>query len=131
MKKIHEVGTRKKAIARATLKEGKGIIRINSKLLENLTPELYRNKIKEPLLIAEDVAKNVNINVKVFGGGVSAQADAVRVAIAKALAQYSKKLQKQFLSYDRTLLVPDVRRKETAKPNRHGKARSKRQKSYR
>ena len=52
---------------------------------------------------------------------------------AKALVEYSKnsKLKEQFLEYDRNLLVADVRRKEPAKPNRHGQARAKRQKSYR
>ena len=43
----------------------------------------------------------------------------------------SDRLKEAFLKYDRTMLVADVRRKEPSKPNRHGKARSKRQKSYR
>ncbi|PIN81163.1 30S ribosomal protein S9 [Candidatus Woesearchaeota archaeon CG10_big_fil_rev_8_21_14_0_10_30_7] len=131
MKNIQGTGIRKRAVARATLKEGKGIIRINSTLIDNYTPALYRDKIKEPLQIAEDTASKVNINVNVFGGGISSQADAARIAISKALEQYNKKLHKDFLEYDRTLLVADIRRKEPSKPNRHGQARSKRQKSYR
>ena len=71
--------------------------------------------------------------MNVFGGGISSQADASRLAIAKGLVEFSKndKLKEDFLNYDRNLLVADVRRKESAKPNRHGQARAKRQKSYR
>ena len=128
---IQTRGKRKRSVARATLKEGKGIVRINGKLLDVTEPKLFRLKIKEPLLLAEDIADKVNININVFGGGIMSQADASRLAIAKALVRYNKKLEKIFLDYDRQLLVADVRRKETRKPNTHGKARSKRQKSYR
>ena len=83
------------------------------------------------MILAGDVAAGVDISVNVSGGGVSSQADAARLAMARALAKYSKKLEKVFLNYDRHLLVADVRRKEATKPNTHGKARSKRQKSYR
>ena len=131
MKVIHEVGKRKRAIARATLTEGTGKIRINSQEIITLPENMYRKRMEEPLIIAGDTLKKVNINVNVTGGGINGQADAIRLAIAKALAKYDKKLYKHFLNYDRTLLVADVRRKEVKKPNTHGKARSKRQKSYR
>lgn len=126
-------GKRKRAIARAMIKSGSGIIKINNLLLDFYEPELYRLKLREPLIIAGDVAGRVDIRVRVSGGGMSSQADASRLAIAKALSEYSKnnKLREQFLEYDRNLLVADVRRKEPAKPNRHGQARAKRQKSYR
>ena len=89
-------------------------------------------KISEPVLLAGDLGKNVDVNVKVMGGGAISQAEAARLAIARALIDHSKdsKLEKTFLDYDRRLLVADVRRKEVNKPNR-SKARSKRQKSYR
>jgi small subunit ribosomal protein S9 len=131
MKAIHVSGNRKSAVARATLLPGVGIIRINSQLLSTYEPALSRLKIQEPVIIAGDRAKNVNINVSVHGGGVSSQAEAARLVVARALAQYDKTLQKAFLEYDRVLLVADVRRKETHKPNCHGKARAMRQKSYR
>jgi len=131
MRTIHESGTRKRAVARATLKPGNGIVRINSVLLQYYEPEIYQLKIQEPLIIAGEDAKKVDITVRVAGSGKSSQADAARLAIAKALVASNKKLQKEFLDYDRTLLVADVRRKEAKKPNRHGKARAKRQKSYR
>jgi small subunit ribosomal protein S9 len=133
MKKVvHVSGKRKKAIARATLKEGKGIIKINNKPLDIYSPEIAKMKIMEPLLIAGTLSKSVNIDVNVFGGGWQAQAEASRLAIAKALLQFSnnKILKQQFLDYDRHLLVADVRRNEPHKPN-DSKPRRKRQKSYR
>ncbi|MFH0868112.1 MAG: 30S ribosomal protein S9 [Candidatus Woesearchaeota archaeon] len=133
MKSVMESGKRKRAIARATIKPGNGIIKINNQLLDCYEPRLSRLKLREPLIIAGDFAKKVDINVNVFGGGIASQADASRLAIAKGLVKFSKneKLREQFLDYDRNLLVADVRRKEPAKPNRHGQARAKRQKSYR
>ena len=133
VKVILTSGKRKRAIARATLKPGNGVIRINKKLLDFCQPKIIMLKIKEPLIIAGEIANKVDIDVNVFGGGISSQADASRVAIGKALVEYSKsdKLKEEFLNYDRSLLVADVRRKEPAKPNRHGQARAKVQKSYR
>jgi small subunit ribosomal protein S9 len=130
-KTITTHGKRKRAIARAVLKPGKGIILINDADLENYEPELFRLKIKEPLILAGDIANQVDIKVNAIGGGISSQTNAIRLAIGKALAEYSPRLKKVFLDYDRQLLVADVRRKESAKPNRHGQARAKRQKSYR
>ena len=133
MKNIIAVGKRKRAIARATLREGKGKIRINHLLLDIYEPKLARLKLREPLLLAGDVVNKVDIDINVLGGGVNSQAEASRLAIAKALVEYTKseRLKETFLKYDRNLLVADVRRKEPAKPNRHGQARSKVQKSYR
>jgi len=124
---VHVSGKRKMSIARATIKKGSGIIRINKKLLDVISPELAREKIKEPLLIAGDVSKKVNINVNVKGGGVMSQAEAARNAIAKALVEYtkSKDLKKTFFQYDRHLLVADVRRTEPQKPCRSAARRAK------
>ena len=90
-------------------------------------------KIREPLILAGDAAGKVDIDVTVIGGGIASQADAARLAIAKSLVSFTKgtKLREMFLQYDRNMLVADVRRKEVKKPNRHGKARAKVQKSYR
>jgi len=132
MKTVHTSGTRKKAVARATIKDGKGIVRVNSKILDTVQPEMFKMKIMEPLMIAGDVSKKVDVNINVFGGGWSSQADAVRLAIARGLVDYtgSKALKKEFLDYDRHLIVADVRRNEPHKPN-NSKPRAKRQKSYR
>lgn len=126
-------GKRKKAVARAVVKTGSGQIRVNKKQLDIYEPRIWRLKLREPLLIAGDLAQKVDIDVHVTGGGISGQAEAARLVIAKALVQFSKdkKLEKEFLSYDRHLLIADVRTRETRKPNTHGNARSKVQKSYR
>ncbi len=131
MKIIHTSGKRKRAIARATLKQGKGVVRINKVILDHFQPKLARLKLREPLLLSGATAEKVNINVNVNGGGIMSQAEASRLAIARALVQFDKKLEDVFLKYDRHLLIADVRRKESSKPNCHGQARSKRQKSYR
>lgn len=130
-KAIHLSGKRKRAIARATLKEGKGIIRVNGRSIEVYEPEFAKQKIMEPILLAGANFSNMDIDVKMIGGGVISQASAARLAIAKTLVENNPSLKKIFSDYDRTLLVADVRRKECAKPNRHGQARSKTQKSYR
>lgn len=133
MKNIHASGKRKRAIARATLSQGNGLVRVNHIPVDLAEPKLSRLKLREPLILAGDMSNKVNIDVDVFGGGITSQAEAARLAIAKALVEFSKsdKLKDTFLAYDRNMLVADVRRKEPAKPNRHGQARSKIQKSYR
>jgi len=131
MKNVHESGKRKMAVARATIKTGTGKVTINKINLDSYQPILARHKILEPVILAKESMKTLNIDVKVNGGGVIGQAEAARLAIARALVKHNAKLKTTFLEYDRQLLVADVRRKEVAKPNSHGKARAKRQKSYR
>ncbi|SRR3989338_881874 len=129
---IQTSGTRKKAIARATLRDGSGIIRINNINLDNYSPQMLRMKLREPLLLAKESADKVDIDVFVNGGGISSQAEAARLAIARAIADHSKgdKVRNIYLKYDRHLLVADVRQNEPSKPN-DSKPRAKRQKSYR
>jgi len=128
---INTSGKRKSAIARATLRPGKGKIRINNSFLDNYPNPILKLRIQEPLILAGDLVKTIDINIKVNGGGINGQAEAIRLALGRALAQFDKKLEKEFERYDRQLLVADVRRKESRKPGRHSKARAKTQKSYR
>ena len=130
-KSIVVSGKRKTAIAKASLKQGSGKIKINKVPLTLYEPKVYKMRIEEPFLLAGDIKDSVDISVTVKGGGAMGQSDAIRTAIARALAQHFPKLKAVFLDYDRQLLVADVRLKETSKPNRHGSARSKKQKSYR
>ena len=125
-------GKRKTAIARATLKPGKGRIRINKIPLEILTPISAKEKIVEPLLLAGDSWKKIDINVDDQGGGVMGQADAARIAIARGLVKSigSSALRRRYIEYDKTMLSGDSRRKESKKPGGPG-ARTKKQKSYR
>lgn len=128
---IIESGKRKRAIAKAVLRSGSGNVTINGMNLEVFSPKISRERIKEALILAGSVASKVNISVRTTGGGISGQADAARLAIAKAMSEFDTSLKDVYLEYDRQLLVADVRRKEVSKPNSQGKARSKRQKSYR
>jgi len=130
---LHVSGKRKRSIARATIRQGKGIVRVNNLLLDFYEPKLARLKIREPLLLAGEIANKVDIDINVRGGGYMSQAEAARLVVANALVGFTKnsKVEQIFQKYDRQLLVADVRRKETRKPNRHSKARAKRQKSYR
>jgi len=130
-KVIVKSGKRKTAIATATLKEGVGKVFINRVPVELYEPRFYRLRLQEPLMLADDIMNKVDIEVTVRGGGPMGQADATRLAIARAIVEHSPKMKQVFLNYDRQLLVADVRFKEQHKPNRHGAARSKKQKSYR
>ncbi len=132
MKIVITSGKRKTAIAKAVVRPGIGRVRINKIPLEIYQPELARMTIMEPLIIAKDLAKKVDIDVTVRGGGVMGQAEAARTAIARGLVEWSgdEELRKAYLQYDRYLLVNDVRRKEPKKQGGRG-ARKRRQTSYR
>ncbi|MCW3135516.1 MAG: 30S ribosomal protein S9 [Canidatus Methanoxibalbensis ujae] len=134
-KVVIAVGKRKTAIARATLEEGDGTVRINKKPLQIIEPEVVREKIAEPLFIASELGidlSNISISVNVRGGGFMGQAEASRTAIARGLVEWTEneELRKAYLSYDRSLVVSDPRRKEPKKFLRKA-ARARRQKSYR
>ncbi|WP_290597371.1 MULTISPECIES: 30S ribosomal protein S9 [unclassified Archaeoglobus] len=132
MKIVVTSGKRKTATARAVIRPGVGRVRINKVPVEIHEPELARMKIMEPLIIAKDLAKKVDIDVTTWGGGFMAQAEAARTAIARALLEFSgdEELRKAFLEYDRMLLVNDVRRKLPKIQGGRG-ARARRQTSYR
>jgi small subunit ribosomal protein S9 len=126
-------GKRKTATARATLRMGKGRIRINNVPLEIFEPRTSRMKIMEPLFQVDSELRNqVDINIKIVGGGFMGQAEAARMALAKGLVRWtrSKHLQSAFTDYDRTMLAGDPRRKESKKFGGPG-ARARDQKSYR
>jgi small subunit ribosomal protein S9 len=129
---VHETGKRKTAIARATIKSGKGRVRINKIPVEIITPEVVRSKIMEPLLLSDKLWEGLDIDVNVRGGGYMGQAVATRMAIARALVKWTKRssLKEKFLRYDRSMLSGDPRRKESKKFGGPG-ARKKKQKSYR
>jgi small subunit ribosomal protein S9 len=125
-------GKRKTAIARAVARPGRGIVTVNDYPLENFSPELARLKIYEPVMLAGDRRKNIDVRVRVSGGGMMSQAEAARVALARALVEWTRsaELRKIFLAYDRSLLAGDPRRKEMKKFGGPG-ARRRKQKSYR
>lgn len=125
-------GKRKEAVARATVRRGRGAVRVNHTPLELLEPEMVRLKIQEPLLMVGDRWKSMDISVHVEGGGIMGQASAARTALARGLVEWIKDpaLTEMFKRYDRSLLVNDPRRKIPKRPGGRG-ARARRQKSYR
>lgn len=131
-KPIHTSGKRKTAIAKATVREGSGKVRINKSPVEIFEPEMVRMKLMEPLLLVPKVAAKVDIDVTVKGGGFMGQAEAARTAIGRGLVDFTGDVEVKdtLASYDRTLVISDHRRKETKKYGGPG-ARAKKQKSYR
>ncbi len=105
---------------------------MNDYYLDTISPEIARYKIQEPLLIAGERAKGVDIRVSVNGGGVMGQAEAARIAIARSLTSWIKtaELKKQFQAFDRVMLAGDQRTTEPKKFGGPGPRRRK-QKSYR
>ena len=131
--KIITSGKRKTSVARAILTEGVGKVSVNNQD-HNALGLFDKLRIQEPLKIAEHVLGKLNFDVKltIKGGGEKSQIEAARLALARAIVEFSKSkdLEKAYIEYDRNLLVADVRRKEAYKPG-DSKARSKRQSSKR
>ncbi|KAJ1676496.1 40S ribosomal protein S16 [Spiromyces aspiralis] len=140
MEAVQTFGRKKTATAVAHCKRGKGLIRINGQPLEQLEPEILKFKIYEAILVVgEDKFANVDIRVRVKGGGHTSQVYAIRQAISKAIVAFYQKyvdevskqeIKELLISYDRTLLVADPRRCEPKKFGGAG-ARARYQKSYR
>jgi len=137
---VQAFGRKKTATAVAYCKNGKGLIKVNGCPIELVEPEILRVKTYEPvLLLGQERFANVDIRVRVKGGGKTAQIYAIRQAIAKAIVAYTQKyvdestkneIKKTLMEHDGTLLVADPRRCE---PKKFGgpSARARYQKSYR
>jgi small subunit ribosomal protein S9 len=125
-------GKKKTAVARATVRDGDGRVRIDSQPIELVEPEMARLKMLEPFRIAGEQREEVDIEVSVDGGGTSGQADAVRTAIARGIVEHlnDAELRDAYMEFDRSLLVNDVRQREAKKWGGPG-ARARYQKSYR
>ena len=106
-------GRRKTSTARVFLRPGTGTVRINRRPFESLFPtEALRTQIRRPLALTETVDK-FDILATVAGGGVSGQAGAMRLGIARALVEYNQELRKRLK--DDGLLTRDARAKERKK----------------
>ncbi|CAD8138403.1 unnamed protein product [Paramecium octaurelia] len=149
-KLVQTFGRKKNAVASASVREGKGLVRVNGAPIELVNPAPLRQKALEPLLLLGQVRTGrLDIRVTVRGGGSTAQIYAIRQvelailnitqAISKGIVAYYQKyidetqkreIKDLLLQYDRTLLVADPRRCEPRKFGGKG-ARARRQKSYR
>lgn len=135
-KAVQVTSKRKSAVARATIKAGKGRIVINKIPYTNINNKFILDIVREPIIIIEehnkDLPAKVDIDVYVHGGGKMGQMVAARNCIAKAFVQYFDDLEltQKILNYNRGFLVDDVRRVESKKPLGR-KARAKKQHSKR
>jgi small subunit ribosomal protein S9 len=108
------IGKRKTSVAKVFLKEGSGNIKVNNKLFEDFFSGVgeERELLKNPFILV-DVNNKYDLDVKVKGGGISSQMDAIRLAIAKALCTINVEYRQIF---NQTLLLRrDSRIKERRK----------------
>jgi small subunit ribosomal protein S9 len=109
----YATGRRKTSTARVFLRPGSGAISINSRAFDAFFPtEVLRLRIRTPLVLTE-TADKFDILATVAGGGVSGQAGAVRLGIARALVKYNLELRKKLK--DEGMLTRDARAKERKK----------------
>ena len=99
METIHKIGRRKTAVARVYLTEGKGNITVNKRDMDKyFTTATLQYKVKQPLALTNNV-DNFDINVNVFGGGITGQAEAVRLALSRAICELDEE--------NRSILKPE------------------------
>ena len=111
---INTSGRRKEAVARAYVSEGNGEIIINGRPMQEYFPVLtHQSRVKQPLQLAGQEDK-VSIKVNVQGGGISGQAGAVSLAIAKALVQGNEEVRGAMRQFG--LMTRDSRKVERKKP---------------
>jgi len=137
---VQVFGRKKTATAVAYCKRGKGLIKVNGRPLDQVEPKALQFKLMEPvLLLGKDRFADIDIRIRVKGGGHVSQIYAIRQALSKSLVAYyqkyvdeqSKQAIKDILvQFDRSLLVADPRRNEPKKFGGPG-ARARYQKSYR
>lgn len=122
MEVINTSGRRKKSVARIYMVPGKGKVTVNNKKLEDFFPvKNHQNVVNQPLAITDTLGK-FDINVNVFGGGVTGQASAISLAISKGLVATDEELKSKLREHG--LMTRDPRMVERKKPGQK-KARKK------
>ncbi|MFT4848849.1 MAG: small subunit ribosomal protein S9 [Sediminicola sp.] len=90
METLHKIGRRKTAVARVYLSDGEGKITINKRELDNyFTTATLRYKVKQPLVLTDNET-SFDIKVNVFGGGITGQAEAIRLALSRAMCEINE-----------------------------------------
>ena len=123
MAKVYATGKRKTAIAKVWLEVGKGDIQVNGESLNVWLGghEALKKRVRQPLEVSKQL-ESVNIVAKTLGGGYSAQADALRHGISKALVEYDEQFRAVLKPFG--LLTRDARVVERKKPGRRKARRS-------
>ncbi|MER3375244.1 MAG: 30S ribosomal protein S9 [Allomuricauda sp.] len=87
MEVVHKIGRRKTAVARVYVSEGKGNITINKRdLNEYFTTGTLQYKVKQPFTLTE-TEDTYDVKVNVYGGGITGQAEAIRLALSRAMCE--------------------------------------------
>jgi small subunit ribosomal protein S9 len=114
MEAVNALGRRKTAIARIYITDGKGNIKVNNRDVNEYFPfQQLQYIVSQPLALTNSVGK-YDININIYGGGVKGQAEAVRLAIARALIKIDPE-NKTVLKSNK-LLTRDPREVERKKP---------------
>eukprot|EP01156_Anaeramoeba_ignava_P019176 Anaeramoba_ignava/a94728_45.p2 GENE.a94728_45~~a94728_45.p2 ORF type:complete len:130 (+),score=6.84 a94728_45:439-828(+) len=123
MAKVYATGRRKSAIAKVWLEVGKGEITVNGQPLDVWLGghEAIKKRVRQPLEVSKQL-ESVNIVAKTLGGGYSAQADALRHGISRALVAYDEQFRTVLKPHG--LLTRDARKVERKKPGKRKARRS-------
>jgi small subunit ribosomal protein S9 len=114
--RIHGLGRRKTAVARVQLKTGEGSWKINGRTLQDYFPRgILQQSITRPLVLTETEGQ-FDVQVRVAGGGLHGQADAIRLGLARALLKVDEGFRVRLRSEE--LLTRDAREVERKKPGR-------------
>ncbi len=114
---VRAVGRRKTAAARVRLTVGKGVVTINGRdFKEYFTTKILQDKVVSPLIVVSR-EKNLDVSVRVVGGGSAGQADAVRHGIARALVKWDETMKPALKAVG--FMTRDSRAKERKKPGLH------------
>jgi len=99
METIHKIGRRKTAVARVYVSKGKGNITVNKREFANyFTTPTLRYKVQQPLALTNN-ENEFDIKINVYGGGITGQAEAVRLAISRAMCELNEE--------NRSILKPE------------------------
>ena len=99
MEVIHKIGRRKTSVARIYVSKGKGNITVNDIDLKSyFTTATLQYKVNQPLLLTDNQS-NYDIKINVYGGGITGQAEAARLALSRAMCELDEE--------NRTILKPE------------------------
>ncbi len=111
---VHKIGRRKTSVARVYVRPGSGVITINKKdSKEYFGTDVLVYKVNQPFLLTETLGQ-YDVTVNVFGGGITGQAEAIRLGVSRALCEINEEF--RLLLKPHGLLTRDARMVERKKP---------------
>jgi|SRR6218665_409112 len=114
MSTVHKIGRRKTSVARVFVKPGTGNITINGKDVKTyFCTDVLVYKVNQPFLLTETL-EQYDLKVNVFGGGITGQAEAIRLGVSRALCEINEEF--RLLLKPHGLLTRDARMVERKKP---------------